>query len=313
MNQKHQTMLKRTLLFSNPYHLSTTSNQLVVNTKGNGTSRTVPIEDLGFVVLEHPQITFTQSAMQLLSENNTAVVFCNNKYLPVSMLLNLNANTVQTETFRYQLNASEPLKKQIWQQTIKAKIRNQAAALDLANFSKVENFGKVGLGNEALLHIAKNVKSGDVTNREGEAARRYWPLFFGRDFARERFGESPNPALNYGYAIIRAATARALSGSGLLPILGIHHRNKYNAYCLADDIMEPYRPIVDLQVKDMLENEMDCEDLKQDSKACLLELLSADVQMGKNKRPLMVALSETTASLAKVFKGESKKMKYPQL
>lgn len=318
-------MLKRTLFFGNPYHISTRQNQLVVKDKTGNDEKTAPIEDLGFVVFEHPQITFSQSVMQLLAENNTAVIFCDNRYMPSSMLLHLDTNTVQTEIFRHQISASEPLKKQIWQQTIKSKIRNQAAVLDLSNASKVRNFGRVKnetpqkLGDfgkveaTALLHLAKNVKSGDSSNREGEAARRYWTALLGKDFKRDRFGNSPNPALNYGYTILRAATARALSGSGLLPTIGVHHKSKYNAFCLADDIMEPYRPYVDLIVLEMLDSGMDCENLSTQEKAQLLQILSVDVQMGKKKRPLMIALSESTASLAKVFKGDLKKLKFPEL
>lgn len=294
-------MLKRTLLFSNPYHLSTRNEQLVISNKDTGEVISQAIEDMGFVVFEHPNITFTQSVMQLMAKNNTAVIFCDDKHHPCSMLLHLDTNLVQTEIFRHQVNAGEPLKKQLWQQTVKYKIRNQAELL--AHFN---------LNSEALKYIATQVKSGDSTNEEAQAARRYWPHLFGSKFTRKRFGISPNPALNYGYAILRAAIARGLAGSGLHPTLGIHHRNKYNSYCLADDIMEPYRPFVDLIVKNMFENGMDCADLGKTEKAELLNLLSMDVKIGNKKRPLMVGVSETTASLARAFKGEGKKLKYPE-
>ncbi len=295
-------MLKRTLFFANPYHLSTRYAQLVVQDKESGEKQTVPIEDLGFVVFEHPHITFTQSVMQLLAENNTAVVFCDSRFHPSSMLLHLDTHTLQNELFRHQIAASQPLKKQLWQQTVKAKISNQARLLD-----------KLDRDGQALHHMAGKVASGDTTGMEARAARAYWPRLFAGDFRRERYGIAPNPALNYGYAILRAAAARALAGSGLLATLGIHHHNRYNAFALADDIMEPYRPFVDMAVHDMLEEQMDTEELGQPEKAFLLEILTMDVNIGTNKRPLMLALSQTSASLARCFAGEANKIRYPVL
>jgi len=254
-------MLKRTLFFSNPYHLSVKLQQLVIADKETGEVKQAPIEDLGFVVLDHREITFTQSAMNELAANNTAVVICNEKHMPASMMFHLDTHQVQNERFRAQVNASEPLKKQLWQQTVKAKIRNQAAMLKHS-----------GQSDEALNRLATQVKSGDSTNEEAQAARRYWPGLFGKYFRRERFGMPPNPSLNYAYAILRAAVARALCGSGLLPTLGIHHRNKYNAYCLADDIMEPYRPFVDLCVWQQMQLHDDYHKLNTARKAELLSV-----------------------------------------
>jgi len=296
-------MLKRTLFFGNSYHVHTENQQLKAACKTSGEVKSIPIEDVGFIVFEHPQITFTQSVMQLLAANNTAVVFCDEKYHPSSMLLHLDTHQVQTERFRAQVNASEPLKKQLWQQTIKAKINNQATALHI---TKKE-------GEDALRYLSKQVLSGDSTNQEAQAARRYWSKLLGKDFTRERYGKGPNSALNYGYAILRAATARALSGGGLLPTLGIHHRNKYNSYCLADDVMEPYRPFVDVLIIEMLNNNMNVEVLGREEKATLLQLLTLDVQVNGKKSPLMVALSATTASLSKCYEGKAKKIIYPEL
>jgi CRISPR-associated protein Cas1 len=296
-------MLKRTLFFGNPYHISTENVQLKVTCKETAEIKTVPIEDIGFIVFEHPHITFTQSVMQHLAANNTAVVFCDEKYHPSSMLLHLDTNQVQTERFKAQINASEPLKKQLWQQTIKQKINNQAAVLDKTQKE----------GAEALQYLSKQVMSGDTTNQEAQAARRYWSKLFDESFTRERYGNAPNPALNYGYAILRAAVARALSGSGLLPTLGIHHRNKYNSFCLADDIMEPYRPFVDLLVVEMLEQGMNCLELGKEEKAHLLQLLAMDIVVNNKKSPLMVGLSQTTASLSRCFEGKAKKIIYPEM
>ncbi len=298
-------MLKRTLLFSNPYHISTKLKQLVIADKNTGEIKQAVIEDLGFVVFDHREITFTQSVMQLLAENNVAVIFCDERHHPGSMLFHLDTNQVQNERFRAQVAASEPLKKQLWQQTVKAKIRNQAAMLK-----------HIGQEYEDLIYLSKQVKSGDIDNAEAQASRRYWPKLFGSNFLRDRFGMPPNPSLNYGYSILRAATARALCGSGLLPTLGIHHHNKYNAYCLADDIMEPYRPFVDLLVFEQKTANDDYHNITTERKAEFLKLLASDVIIPSgqnNTSPLMVALSQSTASLAKCFEGEDEKIKYPEL
>jgi CRISPR-associated protein Cas1 len=294
-------MIKRTLFFSNNYHLSTENFQLKAASKESGELKSVPIEDVGYVIFEHPQITFTQSVMQLLAENNSAVIFCDAKHRPSSMLLHLDTNYVQSERFKEQLNASEALKKQLWKQTIQCKIENQAKLLETA-----------GIDGRALWTKAKQVKSGDSSNEEAKAARLYWKRLFGHEFLRERFGEAPNPALNYGYAILRAAVARALSGSGLLSTFGIHHRNKYNAFCLADDIMEPYRPFVDYLVWQMQVDGMETEDLGTNEKKALLKLLTLDTQTEKQISPLQIALSRTTHSLAKCFEGEQRKIIYPE-
>lgn len=296
-------MLKKTLFFQNPAYLSIKNQQLVIASKKSGEITERPVEDIGFVILDHPQITLSLSVMQLLASHNVAVVVCDKKHHPTSMMFHLDTHQVQTQHFRAQVEAGEPLKKQLWQQTIKIKIRNQAAVLDVTK----------GQG-EALRYLAKQVKSGDSTNLEGRAARYYWPVLFGDDFIRARFGLPPNSMLNYGYAILRAAVARALTGSGLLPTLGIHHKNKYNAYCLADDIMEPYRPYVDMLVYELYESGLGQDEaLSVEVKKALLEMLASDVIIGKKKRPLMIALSETTASLARCFMGKNKRISYPTL
>jgi CRISPR-associated protein Cas1 len=262
--------------------------------------RTVPIEDVGYIVLDHPQISFTMKLIEQLNSFNVAVVFCDSKHLPSSMLLPLDSNHIQSEVFRFQIDASEPFKKSLWKQTIEAKILNQAAHLK-----------KQGGNPTGLRNIAKTVKSGDVDNREGFAARLYWKALIGNDFYRDRYGPPPNHFLNYGYILLRSAVARALSGSGLLSTLGIHHRNRYNAYCLADDIMEPYRPYVDDIALDLYQKYPDDMILGKEHKAELLKLMGIDVEIGKVKRPLMVALSITTSSLAKCFSGEVRKIQYP--
>lgn len=293
-------MLKRTLFISNPYHLSLKNKQLVVSEKAGMPLKTAPIEDIGFVVLDNPQISFTMKLMEELNENNVAVVFCDSKHLPSSMLLPLDANHIQNELFRAQISASEPLKKNLWKQTVEAKIKNQARLLE-----------KLGINSNPLKTLAKSVKSDDSDNREGFAAGIYWNALFGKEFIRDRYGNPPNMYLNYGYILLRSAVARALSGSGLLATLGIHHRNRYNAYCLADDMMEPYRPWVD-EIVFKIEKEWPGQlMLEKEQKAELLQLMTADVRIGENRRPLMVALSQTTASLARCFSGETRKISYP--
>lgn len=294
-------MIKRTLFFSNPCYLSIKQKQLVIHLREEDVQKQLPLEDVGYVILENPQITISMGAIQEMAENNVAVIFCDSKYMPTSMLFHLDTHFIQQERFRYQVNASVPLKKQLWQQTIKAKISNQAAVLN-----------EKGKDDQSLRQMAEDVLSGDSTGREAKAARVYWKRLFGPDFGRERFGDWPNPMLNYGYAIIRAATARALAASGLLNTLGIHHRNKYNAFCLADDIMEPYRPWVDKEVH-RIYGQDEHPELTKAHKAALLNILTHDTIMGMDKSPLMIALQRTAQSLAQCFEGKRKQVLYPEI
>lgn len=294
-------MLKRSLLFTTPLDLTLRNNQLIVSTRKMPEAKnSVPIEDIGVVILENQQINITLPLLNALSDNNVAVIICGENYMPNAMLLNLDSNTTQGETYRAQIEASEPLKKGLWKQVIEAKIRNQAALLN-----------KLGKDGGKLKPYYSNVKSGDSDNREGIAAKVYWNELFGEDFIRSREGASPNNLLNYGYTLLRAAVARALMGSGLFPAFGIFHRNRYNAFPLADDIMEPYRPYVDEIVFDLWANGE--RELTKQVKADLIHLLYTDTRFGKLLRPLEVGLTFTTASLAKCFAGDIKKLSYPQL
>ncbi|MRX62708.1 type II CRISPR-associated endonuclease Cas1 [Maribacter luteus] len=295
-------MIKRTLFFGNPAYLSSRNEQLVVSfPEEDNKDATTPIEDLGFVVLENPQITMTNGLLMKLVQNNTAVITCDKQHLPCSMLQPLVGHSEQTERMRHQLNASLPLKKQLWQQTVMAKIENQAQHL-LAQ-------GKNAL---KLKRWAKEVKSGDTDNHEAYAAAFYFQnLFDIEGFSRNQKGMAPNNLLNYGYAILRAVTARALCSSGLLPSIGIFHRNKYNAFCLADDIMEPYRPFVDTLVYDIVETGCQLEELNQNLKAELLSIPAMDVVIDGKQSPLMNAMSRTTNSLYECFEGSSRKLLYP--
>jgi len=292
-------MIKRTLFFGSKASLTTKLEQLVINTELKQT--TTPIEDLGFIVLEHPEIYISIPTLTKLSENNVAVIFCDTKHMPNSMLLNLDNHYIQQELFANQISASIPLKKQLWQQTIKTKIKHQATLLKLQN----KPF-------KVLNYYESKVLSGDTENMESAAAAYYWKHIFEFDFKRERYGNYPNLFLNYGYIILRAAVARAIAGSGLLSTLGIHHHNKYNAFCLADDIMEPFRPLVDAKVIEILATSSERE-LTTTIKAQLLSVLTETVYFDDVKSPLMVALSKTTSSLQQCYTGSIKKINYPSL
>lgn len=312
-------MIKKTLYFGNPAYLSLRMGQMViklpeVETDSNLPDQikkqaeiTKPIEDIGVVVLDNRRITITQGLLESLLENNCAVITCDSHSLPVGLMFPLYGNSTQNERFRDQLDASQPLKKQLWQQTIKMKISNQAAALATCT----------GKNSPTMLRWADDVRSGDPDNVEGRAAAYYWKnLFAGidglEDFTRSREGEAPNNLLIYGYAILRAIVARALVSSGMLPTLGIHHHNRYNAYCLADDIMEPYRPYVDELVYSIVKDKgINNLDLSKEIKAQLLSIPTLDVVIGGKRSPLMVAVTQTTASLYKCFTGELRRIAYP--
>ena len=238
-------------------------------------------------------------------DNNVAVVTCSSSHMPMGLLLPLASNSIPNERFRNQLYCSAPLRKQLWQQTMQTKIRNQAAILKRNTHQPVSN----------MLRWANDVKSGDSDNLEARAAVYYWKNVFPDipDFVRGRDELPPNNLLNYGYAILRAITARALVASGMLPILGIHHHGRENAYCLADDVMEPYRPIVDQVVIDIINSGIDYTELTTDIKVKLLSIPTIDVKMGSKTRPLMIAVAQTPASLYKCFEGSARRIDYPLL
>lgn len=300
-------MIKKTLYFGSPAKLSKQLEQLLVTfpAESHKDSRSLPIEDLGLIVLDHPQLSITHSLIVALQGNNTAILSCDASHLPLGLMLPLYSNKTFTAQLRFQLAASEPLKKQLWKQVVQAKIKNQSHMLAQLG-EPTENYG----------HWAKSVRSGDPDNLEARAAAHYWQHLFepGSGFGRrERFGSPPNSLLNYGYAVLRALVARALVGSGLLPALGIHHHNKYNPFCLADDLMEPYRPYVDGLVLQLLKEEPDFQELDKTHKAKLLSLPQLDVRLGSQTRPLFHAVQHSAASLAKCFAGERQKLLLPAL
>lgn len=297
-------MIKRTLYFGNPAYLKTKNEQLIVELGATGEVKTAAIEDIGVLILDHQQITITHSVIAKLLANNVALITCDERHHPIGMMLNLDGHTLQSQRFQSQLEATVPLKKQLWQQTVMAKITNQANL-----------FEQINIPHKLLQNLAQSVKSGDSDNCEAQAAAYYWKHIFPEflQFKRFRDGAPPNNLLNYGYAILRALVARSLVGSGLLPTFGIFHRNQYNAYCLADDMMEPYRPYVDKLVYDIVTMQGRFLEMTPNMKQQLLSIPAIDVVISGEKSPLMNAVQRTTASLAKCFEGNTRKLSFPVL
>jgi len=297
-------MIKRTIVIERPARLSFATDQLVVSMDaddGSQQQRTVPVEDMAVLVIETPQATLTNALLAELVSRQVAVVTCNDRHMPVGLLMPLEGNTLQSARFQMQMEVSLPLKKQVWSQLIKMKLINQAQVLQ-----------RSGREADALLHWSKEVRSGDPDNLEARGAAHYWPrLFDDVNFRRTRDGQPPNHLLNYGYAIVRAAVARALVASGLMPTYGVHHRNQYNAYCLADDVMEPYRPFVDDIVLSEGGRLGYPEELTRGWKGTLLQVLTTDVYIQQERSPLLVAVSKTSSSLVKVYEGSQKRVDLP--
>ena len=297
-------MIKRTMLLGSPMYVRTELEQLVI--ERDGVKATRPIEDIGYVVVEHPQVKFSTPALQKLASANVTVVFCGSNFMPNALLLPMDQHYTSGENTRAQVAASIPLRKKLWKQTVKAKLRNQAQLLE-----------EVGGNSDALQRLARSVKSGDTGNAEAEGARRYWPQVFRPyyiGFRRDRLQEGINQFLNYGYSILRSATARALVGAGLHPTFGIFHHNKYNAFCLADDVMEPYRPCVERILIGMLKDGLFLDgDIEVSHKKELLALTQLEVMQNGTPGALMVALQRTAWSLAACYQGEANKINYPTL
>lgn len=299
-------MIKRTLYFGNPGTLRLKDQQMSIEVQLEGAvkSTTVPVEDIGVVILDHQQIMISHALIQALQANNVALITCDTRHMPQSVCLPLEGNTLQQERHEDQLAASEPLRKQLWAQTIVQKIKNQAAVLKMLDKEY-----------EYLHPLYKNVKSGDADNHEATAASFYWQKLFGHvdGFVRQRGGPPPNQLLNYGYAVLRGTVARSIVSAGLIPTLGLFHKNRYNAFCLADDLMEPYRPYVDLMVHNMVARQGIREGVEKEHKAELLRIPALDVMLDDEKSPLMLATHRTAVSLVKCYKGEQRKLLYPEI
>ncbi|TAK53486.1 MAG: type II CRISPR-associated endonuclease Cas1 [Bacteroidetes bacterium] len=294
-------MIKRTLCINNPAFLKKQDNQLVIE-RDKEVIDTIPIEDIGVVILDHYQIALTGASINAILANDGVIITCDATHHPSGVLLPVAGNSLHSEIFRAQVESSIPLRKQLWMQTMKAKILNQAAVLEAKEIDA-----------EPLQRYAKDVRSGDPNNYEGRAAAFYWKRVFPTlpEFTREREGVFPNVLLNYGYAVLRATVARGIVSAGLHPALGIHHRNRYNAFCLADDLMEPYRPFVDQIVQAMVEECGDIIDLVPETKRRLLSVLGNDVIIEGERKPLQLGISRTCSSLVKCFGKETAKILYP--
>lgn len=291
-------MIKRTIVITQRAYVSQHNKQLLI--KNDEKEHSVPIEDIGVVVLESHQCTITQSAISSLLTNNVVIISCDEHHHPDGIMLPISGNILHTAIFRKQLTASRPMRNALWKQTVQQKIRNQAALLK-----------QLKKNDTPLLTMAKKVITGDKTNIEGRASVYYWQhIFDNPKFVRNPDGEPPNGLLNYGYSIVRAAVARALVASGLHPASGIFHKNQYNPFCLADDCMEPYRPYVDARVHSLWKNGI--SEVTTDTKKELLSLLVSDVIMDGERKPLELAIARTASSLAQCFCKERKKVLYPE-
>jgi len=277
-------MIKRTIEISNPSRISCGMGQLVIEQDGDIAGQS-PIEDLGVLILAHPAISITQAAIAACLEAQCVLVFCDRKFLPVSVLLPLWANSLHSKIVKDQIALTKPAQKRLWQQVVIGKIEAQTCALKTLNLSHNE-----------VKSFSARVKSGDPENIEAQAARVYWDKLFGKSFRRNREKPGINMLLNYGYAVMRAAVARALCGSGLNPSLGIHHHNQYDAMCLADDLVEPLRPAVDLVVYRLAPHDANAETMTRQQKTELLNLLNQPFYILKKSMPLLVALQYYAAS-----------------
>lgn len=296
-------MITRSIYIGNPAYLKLKDNQMkIVCPETHVEKGSIPIEDLGLLMLDHHQITISHQLIQQLMGNNVVVISCDVHHLPHGMMLPLYGHTEHSERIKYQMEASEPLKKQLWKQTIESKIENQYKVLKYCERPC-----------DVLLTYKNEVKSGDATNMEGIAAQHYWKHLIGNGFLRDRFGDSPNQFLNFGYAVLRSLVARAIVETGLLPVLGIFHKNKYNPYCLADDLMEPYRPYVDKLVIEWLEQYPYTEDLTKEFKAHVLQIATLDIKIDDLTRPLMLGVKMTVVSLYKCYTGEKRLISYPEM
>lgn len=285
-------MAKQTLVFESAKELSLSDGMMVITDRETGEITLRPLEDIQMVMVDNHSVKMTIPLITRLVKNNVSIVLCDEKHMPVSMMMDLESNTLQSKRFQCQLSVTLPNKKQLWKQIVEAKIRNQSLLLE-----------KLGKGKNQLAQYYNNVKSGDSTNREGMAAKVYWKLLMGKGFIRDRYGDTPNSLLNYGYTLLRSMMARNLMNAGLLPTVGVFHRNCYNAFPLADDIMEPYRPYVDQKVKDLYEHGV--TKVCHESKKALLDLFYSDIPTN--------AMMMSASTLASIYEGIGKLIVFPKL
>lgn len=292
-------MIKRTITIRSPSHLSLSKRQLVIHNKERDVTHTLPLEDIGFLLLENEQITLTLPLLRHCLGENIGVIVCDERHLPTGSIVPLSGHQLTGKRVRMQVSASKPLRKQLWRQIVRTKIINQSMVLASGDPTMAQE----------LRVMAREVKSGDADNREGAAARLYWSALFNVGFTREREGDFPNELLNYGYSILRAAMARALVGSGLSPEFGLFHQNQYNALPLADDLMEPYRPFVDLIVLDLISS--GSIELGKYERQRLIQVVGEKVSINHLHRPIQLALYISSASLVACFEQTRKDLLLP--
>lgn len=294
--------MKRIIYIGSNVYLSSKLNQLLVK-KNDDESSSIPLEDIAAIELDSPQITITSNCLNKLMEFNCSVVVCNEKHLPSGLLTALDGHVLQGKKMKEQVEMTLPLKKRLWKQIVIAKISNQHRLLK-----------KNGIETEKLSDCIKKVQSGDSTNQEGQAAQYYWKKIFGNpNFIRDRDGDHPNNLLNYGYIVLRSLSARAVVSAGLHPSIGLFHHNQYNAYCLADDIMEPYRPFVDETVLDIYNNDVKDLMLNKEQKTKLLQTCYREIICNQEKKLLMSAIQDSANSLVNCISGEAEEMLFPEL
>ncbi|UCE99916.1 MAG: type II CRISPR-associated endonuclease Cas1 [Planctomycetota bacterium] len=296
-------MIKRIVEISRARtHLSIKYGQLIIRQDGKEDSR-IPCEDLGVLLVDHSGVTYTHSVFTELLRYGAAIVLCGGNHHPAGMLLPIESNSMQTERFRQQIGVKELVKKRLWKQIVRAKIKHQAKLA-----------GRDSDVYKVLMLLRDKVRSGDPENIEARASKKYWAVYLQDvQFRRDINGLPPNNMLNYGYMVMRAAVARALCSAGLLPSFGIHHRNRYNAFCLADDILEPFRGFIEAKVREICKGDGVTDELTQEIKARLLEVLYEKVEIGGIKGPLMVGLHRTAASLQRVYAREQTYIDLPKI
>lgn len=293
-------MIKRVVEIGSDCHLCVANSQLQI-LKNSEQIGKVPLEDLGVLVLDNPMISYTLQLLQQCAEQNVAVVFCDNKHMPVSLMQPVSGHSLHSRVITAQASVSEPTKKRIWQEIIKAKLEAQACTLD-----------RCGVQSGIIRGIAKSVKSGDSDNRESQAALLYWKLLFGKNFKRDPDVEGINSLLNYGYAVVRATVARSIIATGLHPALGIHHHNQYDAFCLANDLMEPFRPSIDLIVWQM-QRAGDNPTFSKETKRSILEIFESKWVLNDKSTPFIVAIQLFAAGVKKALLEKGNKIKVPVL
>jgi CRISP-associated protein Cas1 len=293
-------MIKRIVDISEAAYLHLKQQQLLIDKQGKTIGK-IPIEDLGVLILQHAAIVLTQQLIIACQKNKVVIIFCDEKHLPYSVILPIaEAHYLHNKVLKQQIGITEPLRKRLWQQIVREKIRQQVRTLIL-----------IDKDSARLRRLIKEVKTGDSGNCEAVAAQIYWKLLFGNQFRRDVDREGVNSLLNYGYSIIRAMIARSICSTGLHPTLGLFHRNQYNSLCLADDVMEPFRPWVDWLVYQMAQENQTT--INQNSKQLLLGLLSKEVVQEGKKMPLMVATHYLMANLKSCYNKEKKVLNYPQM